>query len=58
MFDFDGNCYGERIKVRFVEKVRRDMHFDSFEEMAKQIKRDCEQARNILARIAESAQIE
>ena len=48
LFDFDGDCYGERITVRFVEKIRGDMHFDSFEEMARQIERDCERARKIL----------
>ena len=49
LFDFDRDCYGERITVRFVEKIRGDMHFDSFEEMAKQIGRDCETAQKILS---------
>ena len=49
LFDFDRDCYGARITVRFVEKIRGDMHFDTFEEMAKQIKNDCERAKSILS---------
>ncbi|MGR8919502.1 MAG: bifunctional riboflavin kinase/FAD synthetase [Gammaproteobacteria bacterium] len=48
IFDFDEDCYGERITVQFRDRIRADMHFDSFEEMAKQIRRDCEAARGIL----------
>ena len=48
LFDFHEVCYGKRVKVEFVEFIRSDMKFDSFGEMAKQVKIDCEMARKIL----------
>lgn len=48
LFDFHEVCYGKRVKVEFVEFIRSDMKFDSFGEMAKQVKIDCEIARKIL----------
>ena len=48
LFDFNEVCYGKRVKVEFVEFIRSDMKFDSFGEMAKQVKIDCEIARKIL----------
>ena len=39
---------GKGEKVEFVEFIRSDMKFDSFAEMAKQVKIDCEIARKIL----------
>jgi riboflavin kinase/FMN adenylyltransferase len=48
LFDFDGDLYGKRIQVEFVEKLRDEEKFDSLDAMVKQIDRDAEQARNIL----------
>lgn len=48
MFDFDQDCYGKLIRVQFLDRIRGDMMFNSFEEMAEQIKRDCEVARDRL----------
>jgi riboflavin kinase / FMN adenylyltransferase len=48
IFDFDQDCYGKRISVQFCSRIRGDMDFDSFEDMAEQIKRDCEAARESL----------
>lgn len=47
-FDFDEECYGTRITVEFIDRIRDDIAFESFEAMAKQIARDCEDARAIL----------
>jgi riboflavin kinase/FMN adenylyltransferase len=48
IFDFDEDCYGKRISVQFCDKIREDIEFDSFAEMAEQIKRDCAVARQSL----------
>ena len=48
IFDFNEDCYGEHIKVEFVQRIRGDLHFDGFEEMAKQIEKDCILAKKIL----------
>jgi len=48
IFDFDEDCYGRPIRVQFCDRLRDDMNFDSFAEMAEQIKRDCIAARERL----------
>lgn len=48
IFDYDEDCYGRRISVQFCDRIRDDMHFDSFAEMAEQIRRDCLVAREKL----------
>ena len=49
IFDYDADCYGEHISVQFVDKIREDIAFDSFDAMADQIVRDCDTAKEILA---------
>jgi riboflavin kinase / FMN adenylyltransferase len=48
LFDFDGDLYGKKIKVEFVEKLRAEEKFDSLDAMVQQIHRDAAQARKIL----------
>ena len=48
LFDFDGDIYGKRIEVEFVQKLREEEKFDSLEAMVQQIDRDAAQARAIL----------
>ena len=48
IFDFDEDCYGKRISVQFCDRIRDDLHFDSFAAMAEQIGRDCIAARERL----------
>lgn len=47
MIGFDGDCYGERLTVRFIEKLRGMIRFDSVELLKAQIARDCEKALKI-----------
>jgi riboflavin kinase/FMN adenylyltransferase len=48
LFDFDGDLYGRRIEVEFVQKLRDEAKFDDLDAMVRQIDRDAEQARAIL----------
>jgi riboflavin kinase/FMN adenylyltransferase len=50
LFDFDGDLYGKKIQVEFVEKLRDEEKFDSLDAMVQQIHRDAAQARKILDR--------
>jgi riboflavin kinase/FMN adenylyltransferase len=48
LFDFDGDLYGKRIQVEFVQKLRDEEKFSDLDAMVKQIDRDAAQAREIL----------
>jgi riboflavin kinase/FMN adenylyltransferase len=48
LFDFDGDVYGRQVEVDFVERIRDEHKFDSFDALRAQIQRDVEQARRIL----------
>ncbi|MBT2968354.1 MAG: riboflavin biosynthesis protein RibF [gamma proteobacterium symbiont of Ctena orbiculata] len=54
LFNFDREVYGEHVSVEFVQKLRDEQCFDSFEVLRKQIVRDAEQAREILG-VAEAS---
>ena len=45
LFDFSGDLYGRRICIEFLKKLRDEAHFASLDELAAQIARDCEAAR-------------
>jgi riboflavin kinase/FMN adenylyltransferase len=49
IFDFDGDVYGRRCRVGFVERLRGETKFDSVDALVVQIRADAEQARAILA---------
>ncbi len=48
LLDFDGDLYGQRASVQFVEHLRGEQRFDSVEELVAQMHRDCDRARVIL----------
>jgi riboflavin kinase/FMN adenylyltransferase len=48
LFDFDREVYGEHVSVEFVQKLRDETRFDSFELLRQQIQRDAAHARTIL----------
>jgi len=48
LFDFDGDLYGKKIQVEFVQKLRDEEKFDSLDAMVQQIDRDARAARSIL----------
>lgn len=45
LFDFQGDLYGRRLSVEFHRKLRDEAPFASLDELAAQIRRDCEAAR-------------
>ncbi len=48
LFDFDGDLYGERVRVDFVDRVRDEMKFDGVDALVAQIRRDAAQVRAML----------
>ena len=48
LLDWSGDVYDQRLTVRFMERIRGDARFDSFEDLVAQIGRDCERARVLL----------
>jgi len=53
LFDFDGDLYGQHLRVQLIEHIRPERRFASFDELKAQIARDAESARAALARPAE-----
>lgn len=47
--DFEGDLYSEVVAVRFHDFIRTDEKFDSVEDLAAQLQRDCDEARRLLA---------
>jgi len=48
LLDFEGDLYGEDVKVRFVERLRGEERFESVDELMVQMGRDCDAARTVL----------
>lgn len=49
LFDFDGDLYGKRLRVAFIDRVREDQAFDGPESLKAQMAADCRRASEILA---------
>jgi riboflavin kinase/FMN adenylyltransferase len=49
VFDFQGDLYGRRLRVSFVERLRGEIAFSSVEALVAQIRRDAEHARALFA---------
>ena len=50
LFDWSGDLYGAEIEVALHRHLRDEAKFDSLEELAAQMARDCDQARGLLNR--------
>jgi len=44
IFNFDGNLYGSRLKVNFVERLREEMTFEDVDSLKKQLLLDKQHA--------------
>ncbi len=49
LFDFSGDLYGRRVSIEFLKKLRDEANFASLDELAAQIRRDCDAARAFFA---------
>ncbi len=49
LFDYSGDLYGKRLRVAFVDFLRPEQRFESFDILKQQIVRDSEDARRALA---------
>jgi len=48
LFDFDGDLYGQRLRIEFVAKLRDEDKFEDLPSLVRQMNVDAEQARKIL----------
>ena len=49
LFDFSADLYGQRLRVRFVERLRGEQKFSSVQELVRQIRADADRARMLLS---------
>lgn len=47
LLDFDGDLYGEQLRVAFVERLRGEKRFDSVDDLVAQMQLDVQRAREI-----------
>ena len=50
LLDFDGDLYGQTVRVEFLQHLRDEVRFDSLDALRSQILKDAEETRQILAR--------
>ena len=48
VFDFDGDLYGKRITVEFIEFIRGETKFSDLDALSRQVQKDISVAKNIL----------
>jgi riboflavin kinase/FMN adenylyltransferase len=49
LIDFDGDLYGQTLRIAFIERMRGEKRFDSVDALVEQMNRDVAQAREIAA---------
>ena len=52
VFDFDGDLYGARVSLAFIQRLRAEQAFADADALRRQIATDCEQARALFERIS------
>jgi riboflavin kinase/FMN adenylyltransferase len=55
LIDFDGDLYGQDLRVAFVERLRPELAFDDVDALVEQMHADVEDARRICADFTEAA---
>ena len=50
LIDFEGDLYGETLRIAFVERLRGERRFTSVDELVDHMRHDVEQARAICER--------
>ena len=51
LIGFDGDLYGQQLRIAFLERMRGEKRFDSVEALVEQMQRDLVQAREIADRL-------
>lgn len=51
ILDFEGDLYGQRLRIRFIERLRSEQRFESPEALATQIEKDSRLVRTICSKI-------
>jgi riboflavin kinase / FMN adenylyltransferase len=51
LIDFEGDLYGQTLRIAFLERMRGERRFESVDELVEQMNRDVEEARAITARV-------
>jgi riboflavin kinase/FMN adenylyltransferase len=54
IFDFSDDIYGEKIKVTFIQRLRDEIKFDSKEHLSEQLRKDKQEAAQILGQRTQS----
>lgn len=49
LLDFDGDLYGKKIRVNFVQRIRDEKKFSGIEALANQIRKDTDEARELIS---------
>jgi riboflavin kinase/FMN adenylyltransferase len=49
LIDFEGDLYGRRLRVAFIDRLRGERRFESVEELVAQMRRDVDEARELCA---------
>jgi riboflavin kinase/FMN adenylyltransferase len=52
LFDFDGDLYGKKLRIEFVRRLRGEKKFGSIDALVRQMDRDADRARDVLAAAA------
>ena len=47
LLDFDGDLYGETLRIGFLERLRDELNFDSVDELVQQMEKDVDETRRI-----------
>jgi len=55
LIDFDGDLYGDTLRLAFLERLRGERRFDSVDELVEQMQADVDDARRICAAAGHSA---
>jgi riboflavin kinase/FMN adenylyltransferase len=50
LVDFDGDLYGQTLRLAFLERLRDEARFDSADELVEQMRRDVERVREVAGR--------
>ncbi|MBQ2227530.1 MAG: riboflavin kinase, partial [Firmicutes bacterium] len=45
IFDFDGDLYGQEVRIEFIKMLRPERKFDTLEDLQAEIHRNCLQAQ-------------